>query len=344
MIKFLKAAFTLVTATLVVAGFSLTRDGDLTTPSGQGTVSLSKGQFEAFPLPDYAAKFVGENYKSYLVEVAPGIKMHVLEIGNGYPVYMQSGMPVSGFLYRKVADLLPMDQFRVIMPTLVGLGFSSKVPASQHSLENHLTWTNTLLNKLSLSELIFVGHDWGGPIGAGALERSPELLAGAVILNTVLDAPRQPRPVPTVLKMARLPVIGEFMLEGPLSLFDQLPGFQNDPDSLPPDVLDMYARPLEDSGNKKAPLALVRMSVFSPEDPDAAKLLATEAYLRSRDIPVEIVWGLNDPRLGNRLTDMKKLFPNAAVVETQAGHFLQEEAPNDIALAVQRVMEQVRQE
>ncbi|MFK7751868.1 MAG: hypothetical protein AB8B51_04900 [Sedimentitalea sp.] len=64
------------------------------------------------------------------------------------------------------------------MPTLVGLGFSSKVPASQHSIENHLTWLNVLLTELALSELIFVGQDWGGPLGAGALERSPELLKG----------------------------------------------------------------------------------------------------------------------------------------------------------------------
>ncbi len=60
---------------------SKTPDGDLITPQGQGTVTLDSGTFEAFPLPDYAAKFVSEDYKSYLVEVEPGIKIHVLEVG-----------------------------------------------------------------------------------------------------------------------------------------------------------------------------------------------------------------------------------------------------------------------
>ena len=340
--NFFRLALTLAAVVIFVAGFALTRDGTLITPKGQGVVSLAGGDFEAFPLPAYAAKMLDDDYKSYLVEVAPGIKIHVLEVGNGFPVYMQSGIPVSGFLYRKVADNLPRDQFRVIMPTLIGLGFSSKIPASQHTLENHLNWMNTLLGELALSELIFVGHDWGGPIGAGALERSPDLMKGAVILNTVLDAPRQPRPVPMILQMARTPVIGEFMLEGFISIFDQLPGYQNDPDSLPRDVLNVYSRPLDDSGNSKAPLALARMSVFDPDHPDTEKLLKTEIYLRSRDIPMEIVWGINDPRLGDRLTDMKNLFPNAAVVETDAGHFLQEEVPKDVASAVKRIFDRIQ--
>ena len=122
----------IVVCVVAISGFRLTRDGELVTPTGSGTVDLEAGSFEAFPLPDYAAEFVDDEYKSYLVEVEPGIKVHILEVGSGYPVYMQHGVPTSGFLYRKVADRLPRDEFRVIMPTLVGLGFSSKVPASQH--------------------------------------------------------------------------------------------------------------------------------------------------------------------------------------------------------------------
>lgn len=323
---------------LIVTSFVVTRDGSLQTPVGSGTVSLAAGEFEAFPLPDYAAKAVGEDYKSYLVDVAPGTKIHVLEVGTGYPVYMQHGMPTSGFLYRKIAEELPRDQYRIIMPTLVGLGFSSKVPASQHSIENHTTWMNTLLTKLDLTELIFVGHDWGGPLGAGALEKSPDMLRGMVVLNTVLDAPKEPRPVPAILKVVRTPVLGELALERFASVFDQLPDYQNDPASLPPEVLGLYGKPVFDSGNVKAPLAMARMAVFDPDQPGASQLQSIEDYLRSADIPVEIVWGMKDPRLGNRLKDMQKVFPKAAVVETSGGHFVQEENPKEIAEAVERIL------
>ncbi len=62
---------------------------------------------------------------------------------------------------RRVAAALPTDRLRLIMPTMVGLGFSSKVPASEHTLENHMRWINNALKQLFLEELIYVGQDWG---------------------------------------------------------------------------------------------------------------------------------------------------------------------------------------
>ena len=78
----------------------ITRDGELVIPQGKGIITLDDSEFEAFPLPDYAAKHVTEGYKSYFVEVEPGIKVHVLEVGSGFPVFLLHGNPTSGFLYR----------------------------------------------------------------------------------------------------------------------------------------------------------------------------------------------------------------------------------------------------
>ena len=138
----------------LIFAVAITRDGERVVPSGDGLVTLDAGDFEAFPLPDYAAKYVTDAYKSYFVEVEPGIKVHILEVGSGLPVFLQHGNPTSGFLYRKVAEELPTDRVRVIMPTLVGLGFSSKIPASEHTLDNHIRWINDVLEQLQLTELV----------------------------------------------------------------------------------------------------------------------------------------------------------------------------------------------
>ncbi len=47
-----------------------------------------------------------------------------------------------------------------------------------------------------------------------------------------------------------------------------------------------------------------------------------------------MVWGLNDPILGRSLKRMRQVFPGAPVTETQGGHFIQEEAPEEIAAAI----------
>jgi haloalkane dehalogenase len=316
----------------------ITRDGERVVPEGEGTIFLDAGEFEAFPLPGYAAKYVTDEYKSYFVEVEPGIKVHVLEVGSGFPVFLQHGNPTSGFLYRKVAEALPTDRVRVIMPTLVGLGFSSKVPASEHTLDNHIRWIHGVLEQLRLTELVYAGQDWGGPIGMGALARSPDLLKGAVVLNTGFNAPTEPMDLSRAHATVKTPVVGELLVEVFLSIFERLPQMQGDPDSLPADVVELYARPVEESGNAKAPLAMMRMVTDGPDHRSTPAMREIEAYVQGLDVPAEIIWGMNDPILGRGLPLMKQNFPDAPVTETEAGHFLQEEVPVEIAEALLRVL------
>ena len=154
--KFLKA-ISIVAVICFVFAIYITRDGEIFTPEGEGVVSLDIGDFEAFPLPDYASNMINHDYKSYFVEVEPGIKVHVLDVGQGLPVFLMHGNPTSGFLYRKVVDNLPLNKVRVIMPTSIGLGFSSKVPASQHTLDNHIRWINAVsYTHLTLPTILLV--------------------------------------------------------------------------------------------------------------------------------------------------------------------------------------------
>ena len=95
------------------------------------------------------------------------------------------------------------------------------------------------------------------------------------------------------------------------------------------------------SGNAKAPLALMRMVPDGPDHPSAEQMREIEAYVGTLDVPTEIVWGTRDPILGQGLPVMQALFPDARVTETDAGHFLQEEVPVEIAAAIQRVHDQI---
>lgn len=337
--------FMILLAILCIAAIAyatyITADGRRVTPVGSGTVTLDAGTFEAFPLPEYAARYATEDYKSYFVEVEPGIKIHVLELGSGYPLYLQHGNPTSGFLYRKIAEELPKERFRIIMPTLVGLGFSSKVPASEHTLNNHIRWLHEVLKQLKLTELVYVGQDWGGPTGMGALARSPGLLKGAVLLNTGFNAPTGPMELSPAHTAVRTPVVGELLTGAFVSIFERLPEMQGDPASIPEDVQQLYGKPVLESGNSKAPLAMMRMVPDGTGHPSVPSQRDIEKYVLGLDIPAEIVWGMNDPILAQGLAAMKHNFPNAQVTETDAGHFLQEEVPADIAAAIIRVLDKV---
>jgi haloalkane dehalogenase len=228
------------------------------------------------------------------------------------------------------------------MPTLVGLGYSSKIPASRHTLENHMRWINRVLLQLKLTEVVYVGQDWGGPIGMGALSLSPELLKGAVLLNTGFNAPTEKVDVSRAHATVKTPIVGELIIEVFSSIFEQLHRIQGDPDSISTDVAELYGRPVLESGNSKAPLAMMRMVPDGPDHPSTAAMRIIEEYVHALDIPAEIVWGMTDPILGRLLPMMKRNFPGARVTETQAGHFLQEEVPVEIAAALLRVIDQIQ--
>lgn len=323
--------------------FAITRDGSMVTPQGSGKVTTASGSFEGFPLPDYAQKFVTDDYKSYLIEVEPGIKVHVLEVGEGFPVFMQHGNPTSGFLYRKVVEDLPLDRVRVIMPTLVGLGFSSKVPVTMHTAENHNRWINAALRQLKLEQVIYVGQDWGGIVGVGALALSPGMVKGIVIMNTAIYVTEVKTRLSTIHDVMKTPVVGEFLANVLNLVFRGLHRPQHDPASMPQEVKDLYARPVRESGNNKAPLALMRMVPDGPDHPTTPVMRELVPFVRGLDVPVEIVWGVKDPILGRALPAMVENFPEARVTKTEAGHFLQEEVPEVIAAAVLRVLDEIQQ-
>jgi haloalkane dehalogenase len=329
-------------AAAAAGAFVITRDGSIVTPQGSGTVTTASGAFEGFPLPDYAQNFVTDRYMSYFIEVEPGIKVHMLEVGEGYPIFMQHGNPTSGFLYRKVIEHLPLDRVRVIMPTLVGLGFSSKVPVSMHTAANHNRWINAALRQLKLDQVIYIGQDWGGPIGVGALALSPGLVKGIVIMNTAIRVTEVKTRLSKIHDLMKTPIVGEFLGNVRNLIFRGLHRPQNDPASMPQEVKDLYARPVRESGNHKAPLAMMRMVPDGPDHPSTPVMRELVAYVRSLDVPVEIVWGIHDPILGGAMPAMLENFPDARVTETPAGHFLQEEVPDVIAAAVLRVLDEVR--
>ena len=227
------------------------------------------------------------------------------------------------------------------MPTSLGLGFSSKIPASEHTAENHIYWINKVLKELKLKELVYAGQDWGGPIGMGALSLSPELLKGTVILNTGFNAPKANADLSPAHALVKTPVIGELLLEVIFSIFERLKSVQGNPDSWTSEVAELYGRPVYESGNSKAPLAMMRMVPDGPNHPSAPSMRRVEEYVNTLEIPAEIVWGENDPILGRALPIMQQNFPNARLTKTTAGHFLQEEVPNEIAEALIRVIEEV---
>ena len=194
-----------------------------------------------------------------------------------------------------------------------------------------------LVAKLELENLIFVGQDWGGPIGLLALANQPGRLTGLVLLNTVVGPPR-PGFRPTAFhRFARMPLVSTLAFRGLGLPQNALWIVQGDKQSIRGVVARAYRHPLRKFADNVAPLALARMVPDSLEHPSIAALSRSQSVVTGFRGPAELVWGERDPVLGRVRTHLERLLPDAKVTRTEAGHFLQEEVPGPIAAAIRRV-------
>lgn len=290
-------------------------------------------------LPDWLAEQLP--FHRYVLEVAPGILMHVMEAGdpNGRPVLAVHGNPTWGYLYRKIARELEGSGLRIVMPDLVGLGLSTKPTRPEaHTLENHGRWMGAVIDALDLNGIVFIGQDWGGPIGLLALEARPERAAGMVILNTVIGPPREGFRATAFHRFANAPIVSTigFRVIG----FPQrwLHTGQGDKSSIRGIVKRSYVWPLRKYSERGAPLWLARMVPDSMSHPSIAPLKRTQAFVEGFDGPTAMVWGDRDPVLGKLKNRIRRAMPHGPLIETPGGHFLQEEVPVEIADAVRDVV------
>ncbi len=294
-------------------------------------------------MPEWIAQMLPLGHARYRIRVGEDRFMHVTESGKGYPVLMLHGNPTWGFLYRHVMRNLAEEGFRCIAPDLIGLGFSDK-PADMriHTLENHAAWLRSFIDQLGIDSLIFVGQDWGGPIGLRALSDRPNMAKGMVVLNTAIGPPK-PGFKPTFFhRLSQMPVISTILFRGFSFPQIALHKAQGDPSSISGAAARAYRYPLRRIRDNAAPLALARMVPDSLAHPSVEPLGKCFAFVKSFSGPVEIVWGKKDPVLGRLLKRTTEALPQAGVTETEAGHFIQEEEPAAIADAIRRVYAKIK--
>lgn len=276
-------------------------------------------------------------FDRYRLEVAPGLAIHVMDQGVGRPVVLLHGNPTWSFVYRKVAAALRDEPLRLIMPDLIGLGFSDRPDhPGEHTMENHARWIGSLLEALELNDVIAVVQDWGGPIGLLALSRSPVSLSGVVVLNTAITMPK-PGFTPTPFHRFFSTRAGG-LISRHVGVPQRVLGLvQGDRSSISGRVGKAYSYPLTRRRGNDAVAALVRMTPPDMDHPTVGGLEEVGRFVAGWEGRSAIVWGDMDPVLGRLRRRHERMFPAARVTATSAGHFVQEEVPEAIADAIRHV-------
>jgi pimeloyl-ACP methyl ester carboxylesterase len=88
-----------------------------------------------------------------------------------------------GWCWRRVADLLETQGHKVFTPTMTGLGERNHLLEAKVNLTTHITDIVNVIKWEKLSDIVLVGHSYGGAVISGVAERMPDAIGSIVFLD-----------------------------------------------------------------------------------------------------------------------------------------------------------------
>jgi haloalkane dehalogenase len=267
---------------------------------------------------------------------AAGVESFVLEQGEGEPVVLMHGVPVSSFLYRKVLPEVATRGLRAVAFDLPGLGLAQRPEEFDYSWSGLGRWTGAAIDALGIERCHLVVHDIGGPIGFEWAVRNPERVLSLTALNTLIDVASFHRPWP--MHPFSIRGVGELWLRGmPRFAFSEV----------------FYAVGIGDRSAVPRSEVYAHHALLRREDDGRAFLRIMRGFelteekerfyldgLADRPYPAQVVWGRDDRALGER---RRVAAQRALGVERPtllpAKHFLQEDQPVAVAEAIAALVE-----
>lgn len=271
---------------------------------------------------------------------ADGCRLHYVDEGprDSSPLLFLHGNPTWSYVWRRPIASLAAQGHRCVALDHMGFGRSSKPPhLSAYSLRRHIDNAIALIESLDLRDATLVAHDWGGPIGLGAMLERTDRFSRLVLLNTW--AWELPSFLPPFLRELRNEGMGEILiLAGNLSV-ESIPSGMAQRD-IDPVMMDAYRAPFPDYWSRAGMLAFHRDIPLTERDRSAALMASIHEGLTSLNVPVKLIWGMRDPVFQPVFLDQwRELYPQAETLELpEASHFVVEDDPDRVIGAIEQFL------
>lgn len=259
---------------------------------------------------------------------------------NGYEVFYREagpkdaptivllhGFPSSSHMFRELIPRLA-DRFHVIAPDYIGFGFSAQPDAKQfrYTFDNLTAHVEKLLfGIVKLERFSIYVQDYGAPIGFRIATRHPEAIEGIVVQNgnayvEGISAAFEPLKAFWANRNTETEKAARALLTAETTKFQYTHGAK-DPIGISPDSYTFDQLFLDRRGNDE-----IQLDLFYNYTSNVELYDQWHGYFRTKQPPMLIVWGENDPFF---TVEGAKAFlrdlPQAELHLLDAGHFALEE-------------------
>jgi pimeloyl-ACP methyl ester carboxylesterase len=234
--------------------------------------------------------------------------------GEGLPLLLLHGFPATRHLWSRVAPLLVVAGYRVLIPDLVGYGDSEAPGGVRIDMASQAAWMLGLLDKLGVTRPVIIAHDVGSAAAQLMVASAPQRIRGLAVLDGVyaaewaMDAIASIRSWEPADAHRLFPVLARRLAKS-AALREMLSAYQEE----------------------KGGWQLIRAA----RDLDPSQTAEITDRLRSSRVPAIVLWGERDEFLScTEVGEPLAKLLNAPLIKLPGGHFTPLDCPTEVAEAL----------
>ena len=265
-------------------------------------------------------------------------EMSYVDLGEGDPVVFLHGNPTSSYLWRNVISGITSKR-RLLAPDLIGMGQSNSAPGGHYRFVDHARYLDAWFDGVGATKNVtLVIHDWGSVLGLHRAKRFPDQIRAIVYMEAiVMDRTwAEFGPFEQTFRALRSPAGEQMVLDQNLFVDQVLPHAVIR--KLSDAELDHYRAPFRTRESRWPTLVWPREIPVDGEPADVAAIIkANGEFMATSPLPkafIEALPGTMPPRA----RQFCMTWPNQDHIEVQGIHYIQEDAPDRISAAVDRLI------
>ena len=271
-------------------------------------------------------------------------KMAYAEMGVGDPIIFQHGNPTSSYLWRNIMPHLK-DMGRCIAVDLIGMGDSEKLEnsnANSYLYEEQRDYLFDVWNKLGIKDNVtMILHDWGSVLGFDWAYQNPDSMKGIAYMEAIVkpitwsDWPEGAR---GIFKGFRSESGKSLILEKNMFIEAVLPN--SIIRKLKTDEMEMYRKPYIKQGEDRRPmLSWPREIPIEGSPENVVKIVSKYSeWLKKSSLKKLFINADPGSILVGKQREFCRTWDNQEEVTVKGRHFLQEDSPNEIGIAIKNWM------
>jgi haloalkane dehalogenase len=267
-----------------------------------------------------------------------------VDVSEGDPIIFLHGNPTSSYLWRNIIPFLD-GQGRCLAPDLIGMGQSGKSPSGAYRFADHVRYLDAWFDALNLTKnIILVLHDWGSALGFHRTCRYPDQVQAIAYMEAIVQPRRWddfPQGRDAMFRALRSDKGEQMVFDENFFVETVLP--MSIIRKLTDEEMNAYRAPYKD---REARLPTLVWPRELPIDDEPADVVAAVRHygdwLAKSTLPKLLITAEPGAMLTGRGREFCRTWANQREVTVKGIHYVQEDSPREIGLALRDFVRDVR--